>query len=148
MSHTAEQFSWDPLTCGSPPRAPLPNKASCFVSTCVSLDSSFLSVWQGPTLGPWKGSPFLQQSELLSSMAASGQLDCFSVAVLLPFMIWPWNHTALFLLYSSGYKQITRPLSVRVRKIHSRSWQMSDKNLGLDRWACRMGVCFVLFLVL
>ena len=39
---------------------PFCNKISCFVSTCVSLDSSFLSVRQEPSFGPWKGSPFLQ----------------------------------------------------------------------------------------
>ena len=33
---------------------PLSNKVFCFVSTCVSLDSSFPSVRQEPTLGPWK----------------------------------------------------------------------------------------------
>ena len=36
---------------------PLSNKTSCFVSTCVSSDSSFLSVRKGPILGPWKGVP-------------------------------------------------------------------------------------------
>ena len=39
---------------------PLPDKVTCFVSTRVSSDNSFLSVRQEPTLGPWKGSPFLQ----------------------------------------------------------------------------------------
>ena len=43
----------------------LSNKISCFVNTnclCVSLNNSFLSVRQEPTLEPWKGSPFLQQN--------------------------------------------------------------------------------------
>ena len=40
---------------------PFPNKVSCFVSTCVSSDNSFLSVRQEPSFGPWKGSLFLQQ---------------------------------------------------------------------------------------
>ena len=40
---------------------PFPNKISCFVSTCDSLDNSFPSVRQEPSFGPWKGSPFLQQ---------------------------------------------------------------------------------------
>ena len=35
--------------------APFPNKSSCFVNSCVSSDSSFPSVIQEPTLGPWKG---------------------------------------------------------------------------------------------
>ena len=39
------------------------NKVSYFVSTCVSLDSSFLSVRQEPTLRPRKGSPFLQHND-------------------------------------------------------------------------------------
>ena len=42
-------------------QAPFPNKISCFVSTCVSLDNSFLSVRQEPSFRPWKGFPFLQQ---------------------------------------------------------------------------------------
>ena len=42
-------------------QAPLPNKVSCFASTCVSLDNSYPSVRQEPTLRPWKGFPFLQQ---------------------------------------------------------------------------------------
>ena len=37
---------------------PFPNKISCFVSTCVSSDSSFPSVRQEPR----KRSPFLQQT--------------------------------------------------------------------------------------
>ena len=39
----------------------LPNKVSCFVGMCVSSYNSFLSARQEPTLGPWKGSLFLQQ---------------------------------------------------------------------------------------
>ena len=46
-------------------RVPFPNKISCFVSTCVSLNNSFLSVRQEPSFGPWKGSPFLQQMATL-----------------------------------------------------------------------------------
>ena len=42
-------------------RAPLPNEASSSVSMCVSSDNSFLRVRQQPSLGPWKGSPFLQE---------------------------------------------------------------------------------------
>ena len=43
-------------------RAPFPNKISCFVSTCVSSDNSFLSVRQEQGFKPWKGSAFLQQA--------------------------------------------------------------------------------------
>ena len=42
-------------------RVPFPNRISCFVSTYVSSDNSFLSVRQEPSFGPWKGSLFLQQ---------------------------------------------------------------------------------------
>ena len=49
-------------------RAPLPNKVSCFVSTCVSSDNSFPSVRQERTLRPWKGSPFLQQPQALAQL--------------------------------------------------------------------------------
>ena len=43
---------------------PFPNKISCFVSRCVSLDNSFPSVRQEPSFGPWNGSPFLQYCDL------------------------------------------------------------------------------------
>ena len=43
-------------------RVPFPNKISCSVGICVSSDNSFLSVRQEPSVGPWKGSPFLQQN--------------------------------------------------------------------------------------
>ena len=49
-----------PLTLLLSTWAPLSNKISCFVSTRVSADNSFLSIRQEPTLGPWKGSSFLQ----------------------------------------------------------------------------------------
>ena len=45
-------------------RVLFPNKISCFVSTCVSSDNSFLSVRQEPGFGPWKGSSFLQHFKL------------------------------------------------------------------------------------
>ena len=58
VSHMAEQSSWVPLRYCSPPSAfPI---VSCLVSMCVSLDYSFPSVGQESTLGPWKGSRFLQ----------------------------------------------------------------------------------------
>ena len=57
VSHVAEQFSWVPLPYCSPPG--FPNKISCFVSSCFSLDNSFLSVRQKPSFVPWKWSPFL-----------------------------------------------------------------------------------------
>ena len=37
---------------------PFHNKVFCFVSVFISLDNSFPSVTQEPTLGPWKESPF------------------------------------------------------------------------------------------
>ena len=57
VNHIAEQFSCS-LTLLLSAQAPLTNKVFCFVSTRVSLDNSFLSVTQQPTLGPWKESPF------------------------------------------------------------------------------------------
>ena len=42
-------------------QAPLPNKVSCFVSTCISSGNLFPRVRQEPILGPWKGSSFLPQ---------------------------------------------------------------------------------------
>ena len=43
-------------------RVLLSDKVFCFISTCVSSYSLFLSIEQEPTLRPWKGSPFLQHS--------------------------------------------------------------------------------------
>ena len=55
--------------------APPSNEVSCFISTGVSLDSSFLSVRQEPTLVPWKGLllPALE-SWLLPSCVMVGKL--------------------------------------------------------------------------
>ena len=55
--HTSTAF----LTLLLSTQVPFPNKISCFVSACVSLDNSFPSVRQEPSFGPWKGSVFLQQ---------------------------------------------------------------------------------------
>ena len=66
-SHVTELFSWVPLTYCSPLGCPFPIK-SRFVSTCVSLDNSILSVRQEPSFGPWKMSPFLQQSHEISNL--------------------------------------------------------------------------------
>ena len=51
VSHVAELFSWVPLPYCSLPGCPSP-VISCFVSTCVSLDNSFLSELLGPGRGP------------------------------------------------------------------------------------------------
>ena len=48
-----------------------PNKIFCFVSTCVSLDSSFLSVRQESNFGAWKVSPFLQHLHNLINLGIS-----------------------------------------------------------------------------
>ena len=56
-SHLAEQFSWVPLPCSYPhPHARISptDKVSCFVSMCVSLDNTFVSVRQESTLKPWR----------------------------------------------------------------------------------------------
>ena len=58
----------------------LPNKVSCFVSSCVSSEISFLSVRQEPTLGPWKGSPFPQHFKRYMG-TASGHLVISRVGV-------------------------------------------------------------------
>ena len=89
-----QQSSWVPLPYCFLPRGPLPNKISCFVSTCVSLDNSFPSVRQEPSFGPWKGSPFLQQHWRL--LRSSGQ-GCF----------WTygdqWSNGELYLIWFSQY---------------------------------------------
>ena len=56
-SHVTEQFSWVPLPYCSPPGCPFPIKISCFVSTCVCSDNSFLSVRQEPSFRPGRGPP-------------------------------------------------------------------------------------------
>ena len=62
-SHVAEQFSRVLLPYHSPPRH-LSNKIFCLVSSCVSLDNSFPSVRQEPTLRPWKGPPSCKNTTL------------------------------------------------------------------------------------
>ena len=52
VNRRAEQFSWVP--CPPALQDPLPNKVSCFVSTCISSDNLFLIASQEPTLSPWK----------------------------------------------------------------------------------------------
>ena len=72
----AEQFSWVLLPYHSPPRH-LSNKSFCFVSSYVSMDNSFPSVRQDPTLGPWKGFPCLQQYHRLNPCPLHWQVDFF-----------------------------------------------------------------------
>ena len=54
---------------------PLPNKVSWFVNMNVSMDDSFPSVRQEPTLRPWKGFPFLQQYHRLNPCPLHWQVD-------------------------------------------------------------------------
>ena len=72
-------------------RAPLPNKASCFVSSFVYLDNSFLCVRQKPTLGPWKGSSFLKSFHLISQ-GSSPHLVCWESRQHM-HMSWGQDHT-------------------------------------------------------
>ena len=48
-------------------RVPFPNKISCFVSTCVSSNNSFLSVRQELSFGPWNGFAFLQHKPIIET---------------------------------------------------------------------------------
>ena len=64
-SHMAEHSSWVPSPSCSPPGRPFPKMSLALFSMCVSVDNSFPSVRQEPTLGPWKGSPFLQQRDTI-----------------------------------------------------------------------------------
>ena len=82
-----ELFSWVPLPYFSPARCLFPMKISCFFSTCVSWDNSFLSVRQEPSFRPWKGSPFLQQMATLVGT----------------FLHWDWH------LDHSGYSGASLP---------------------------------------
>ena len=76
-------------------QAPLPNKVSCFVSTCISSGNLFPRVRQEPILGPWKGSSFLPQYCLWNKICILWQekknLDIehflYSLASSLPFTV-------------------------------------------------------------
>ena len=61
VSHMAEKFSWVPLPCCSPPRCPFPIKSLALLASVSPWIIHFPSVRQKPTLGPRKGSPFLNQ---------------------------------------------------------------------------------------
>ena len=76
-----EQSSWVPLPSLSA-WAARSNKVSCFVSMCVSSDSSFPRVRQKPTLRPWKGSPSFTNS---SNNTSGNMLAC------VPPRIWQYS---------------------------------------------------------
>ena len=96
-SHAAELFSWVPLPYCSPP-VPFPNKISCFVSTLVSSDNSFLSVRHEPRFGPWKGSPFLQQSDSwLAWWVLMSTHEYFSFSIILDYA---WSRVHPCFLFS------------------------------------------------
>ena len=76
-------WDWKPwgraVLLGSPtlllsPWAPLPNKVTRFVSLCVSLDNSFPSVRQEPTLGTWNSSPFRWIATLVGTFFAAADI--------------------------------------------------------------------------
>ena len=84
VSHSDRAVLLGSLTLLLATEVPFPNKISCFVSTCVSSDNSFLSVGQEPSFGPWKRSPFLQQYHhvkkvklIQTSAENSSSLDCY-----------------------------------------------------------------------
>ena len=99
MSHIAEQFSWVPLPCCSLPGCPLPIK-SLALWTHVSLDNSFPSVRQEPTLwalegallpttsGPTQFKPMLWKDQLYLYMKVC--------ALYLTFPLWDdQNHVVI-----------------------------------------------------
>ena len=87
-SHVAEQFSWVPLSCCSPPRLPFPIK-SLALSACVSLGNSFTSVRQEPTLRPGRG-PLPAAFSLLESFTKQMFIEPLQVT---PGTIYPTGNT-------------------------------------------------------
>ena len=59
-SHVAEQFSWVPLPCCSPPGCSFPIKFFAFCLHVSPQTVHFQVLDKSSTLGPWKGSTFLQ----------------------------------------------------------------------------------------
>ena len=92
-SHMAEQFSWVPLLCWSLPWHSFP-VVSGFLNMCVSSDSSFPSVIQEPTLGPWKGSPFLPRFFFSLVMSCILLLQYNWKSISLPWVIKPNNRNS------------------------------------------------------
>ena len=76
-SPVTELFSLGSLTLLLSTRVPFPSKISCFVSTCVSLDNSFLSVREES----WKGVPFPATTTLIKAtfgktVLRKGKINC------------------------------------------------------------------------
>ena len=81
-SHPAEQFSWVLLPYFSPPGT-LSNKISCFVSTCVSEDNSFLFLLdKSPVSGPGRD-PSSCNTCVESSLVLLEDGVCYDQCVLL-----------------------------------------------------------------
>ena len=119
LNYGAEENSWESyepcgraallgfLTLLLSTQMTIPNKISCFVSTCVSSDNSFLSVRQEPSFGPWKRSPFLQHYLIIHAISflciESYLLDVhcgfYPSLSLFTFMHWKrkWQPTPMFL---------------------------------------------------
>ena len=108
----AEQFSWVPLPCCSPPGCLLPIKCLA-LSALGSLDSSFPSVRQEPALGALEGGPpFLQhncsliflsddEGESFKTSANDSQLNslfflCFSLSLSLSASFLSFSFPSFF----------------------------------------------------
>ena len=92
----------------------LPNKVSCFVSKCVSLDNSFLSLRRESPFELWKGFPFLQ-------------LSCFFL------LTWPQKPKAIKsakqeLSKEENFDQDQRTKINGWRKCHGNSWPRENNQ--------------------
>ena len=61
-SHSAEQFSWVPLSCCSPPGCPFPVKSLALSAHVSSLTIHFRVLDKSPASGPGRGSPSCNSS--------------------------------------------------------------------------------------
>ena len=80
-SHSGRAVLLGSLTLLLSTWVPFPNKISCFVSTCVSLDNSFMSIKQELSFRLWKGYPFLQQNCKESDRTKQLSLHFTSVSI-------------------------------------------------------------------
>ena len=128
-------------------RVPFPNKISCSVSTCVSLDNSFLSVRQEPSFGPWKGSPFLQQKEWDWGAVSSGGWGDASEGVTYDMGSGGWGETGLVDFWGRAFPAEgtvgAKALRLEISGLEKEQFQSGQSGWtrgGVGGWAERLGV--------
>ena len=104
VSHVAEQFSWVPLPCCSPPRPPFPIKSLALSARVSPQAIHFRVLDKSPLSGPGRGSPFLQHD----SNWKPPTCQCLQDEI----RSWEWSpHEWDECPYKREPRELSRPLS-------------------------------------